>query len=274
MAFIDKYFTEDKTTYAAHGITSYVFNDSLTAQFISECLVPFREAYIKEEKLNEIVSEFGTKRCQEIEERLPKTADVVAGDFGEILTYYLAIQLWHTDATICPMKWRLKDKKDAASPYTDVIVFKADPNGAHPDDTMFSFEAKVRSTAPAGNYDNKKGYKAGKRQCVFVDAVIDAEKDKVSRAAESINYLLTRCKDLGMKAEYAKLFRFAEPYNTVTYKKKFTAVAIVDSAFTDKQFDRLPADLFTTYPDIRVFFVPIKDLKALYEAVYDQLPNT
>lgn len=273
MAFIDTYFKEDKITYAAHGITAYRFDDSLTAQFVSECLVPFREAYIKEEKLVEIVNVFGTTRKQEIQERLPKTADVVAGDFGEILTYYLATQLWHTEATVCPMKWRLKDKKDAASPYTDVIVFKADPDGANADDTMFSFEAKVRSTAPAGFYDNKSGYKAGKRQCVFVDAVLDADKDKVSRAAESINYLLTRCKDLGLKAEYAQIFRFAEPYNTVTFKKLFTAVAIVDSTFTDKQFERLPADLFAMYPNIRVFFVPVKDLKALYETVYAQLPN-
>ena len=274
MSFIDKYFTEDKTTYAAQGITAYVFDDSLAVQFVSECLVPFREAYIKEDKLNEIVHVFGTTRKQEIEERLPNTADVVAGDFGEILTYYLATQLWHTDVTICPMKWRLKYKKDAASPFTDVIVFKADLAGASPSDAMFSFEAKVRSTAPSGYYDNTKGYKVGKKKCVFVDAVMDADKDRVSRAAESINYLLTRCKDLGMREEYGQIFRFAEPYNTVTYQKLFTAVAIIDSAFTDMQFESLPADLFASYPDIRVFFVPIKDLKTLYETVYAKLPNT
>ena len=273
MPFIDKYFIKDTTTYAALGITAYVFDDTKTAQFVSECLVPFREAYIKEEKLVEIVNEFGTSRKQEIEERLPKTADVKAGDFGEILTYYLAREVWHPDVNVCPMKWRLKDKKDAASPYTDVLVFKSDPNGANPNDTMFSFEAKVRATVPSGHYPNKKGYKAGKEQCVFIDAVIDAHKDRVSRAAESINYLLTRCKDLGLKVEYKQVYRYAEPFNTVTYQKLFTAVAIIDSAFTAKQLAKLPNDLFATYPNIRVFFVPITGLQALYENVLAQLPN-
>ena len=273
MPFIDKYFTEDKVTYAAHGIIAYVFDDSLTAQFVNECLVPFREAYIKEEKLNEIIADFGTTRQQEITERLPKKADVVAGDFGEILTYYLATEIWHPDATVCPMKWRMKDKKNAASPYTDVVIFRGDEDNAKPDDAMYSFEAKVRSTVPSGLYQNKSGYKAGKEQCVFIDAVMDADKDRISRAAESIQYLLTRCKDLELKAEYKRLYRYADPYNTVTYQKLFTAVAIIDSEFTSKQFSKIPADLFTVYPDIRVLFVPIKKLKALYESVFAQLPN-
>jgi len=273
MPFIDKYFTEDKVTYAALRITAYVFDDSLTAQFVNECLVPFREAYIKEDKLNKIVEDFGTTRQHEITERLPKKADVLAGDFGEILTYYLSTEIWHPDATVCPMKWRLKDKKDAASPYTDVIIFQGDEGNAQPDDAMYSFEAKVRSTSPSGHYPDKSGYKSGKEQCIFVDAVMDADKDRISRAAESIQYLLTRCKDLGLKAEYKSLYRFAEPYNTVTYQKLFTAVAIIDSDFTSKQFSKIPSDLFTAYPNIRVFFVPIKNLRALYESVFAQLPN-
>lgn len=273
MPFIDKYFTEDNSTYAAYGITAYVFDDKNTAQFIRECIVPFREAYIKEAKLVEIVKVFGTTRKHEIEERIPKTADVKAGDFGEILTYYLAREIWCQDANICPMKWRLKDKKDAASPFTDVLIFRSDVNGANPNDELFSFEAKVRATAPSGNYDNKIGYKAGKAKCAFIDAIIDADKDRVSRAAESINYLLTRCKDLGLTVEYKQIIRFAEPYNNVTYKKQYSAVVIVDSKYTARQLAKLPVDLLVNYPNIRVYFVPIKDLKVLYENVFTQLPN-
>lgn len=273
MPFINKYFTEDNTTYAVYGIKAYKFDGSKTTQFVTECLVPFREAYIKEEKLIEIVNVYGTKRQQEIEERLPKTADVKAGDFGEILTYYLAKEVWHPDVNVCPMKWRFKDKKDAASPYTDVIVFRSDPMGANPNDAMLSFEAKVRATAPSGKYDNHKGYKSEKEKCVFIDAVMDADKDRVSRAAESIQYLLTRCKDLGLKVEYNQIYRYAEPYNTVTYQKLFSAVAIIDSAFTTKQFAKIPKDLFSTFPNVRVFFVPIAGLQALYESVFAQLSN-
>lgn len=273
MAFIDKYFTEDKTTYAAQGIAAYIFDDTKKEQFISECLVPFREAYIEEEKLVEIVEDFETTRKQEIEERLPKKPDVKAGDFGEILTYYLAREVWYPDVNVCPMKWRLKDKKDAASPYTDVLVFKSDPNGANSNDAMFSFEAKVRATVPSGHYSNQKGYKSGKEQCVFIDAVMDADKDRVSRVAESITYLLTRCKDLGLTIEYNQIYRYAEPYNTVTYRKSFTAVAIIDSAYTAKQFAKLPNDLFKAYPNIKVFLVPIAGLQALYESILAQLPN-
>ncbi len=274
MPFIAKYFIEDKTSYASLGIVAYEFDDSQRANFISDCLVPFREAYINEEKLVQIVKDFGTKRRDEIDERLPKKPDVVAGDFGEILTYYFAKEVLRTDATFFPMKWRLKDKKDAASPYTDVIVFKLDPNGASPQDAMYTYEVKLRAGAPYGSYSATKGYLAGKKQCVFIDAVVDAYKDHVSRAGESILYLRTRCKDLGLKDEYEKIKRFTKPFCTVKFVKECSAVAIVDSSFKDKQIDKIPSDLLKTFKKIKnVFFVPIKDLQKLYQAVFAQLPN-
>lgn len=274
MPFIAKYFTKDDTTYAAHGIVAYVFDDSQRSDFINDCLVPFREAYIKEEKLVQIVKDYGTRRRDEINERLPKAPDVVAGDFGEILTYYLVKEVLRTDATFFPMKWRLKDKKDAASPYTDVIVFKLDPNGASPKDAMYTYEVKLRSKAPYGNYSATKGYLSGKKQCVFIDAVCDAYKDHVSRAGESILYLRTRCKDLDLKDEYEKIKRFTKPFCTVKYDKECSAVAIVDSSFKDMQIAKIPADLFKTFKKVKnVFFVPVKDLKNLYQAVFAQLPN-
>lgn len=274
MPFIAKYFKEDKTTYASQGIVAYEFDNSQRANFINECLVPFREAYIKEAKLVQIINDYGTNRRDEIDERLPKEPFVVAGDFGEILAYYLVKEIWQTDATFFPMKWRLKDKKDAASPYTDVIVFKLDPSGASTQDAMYSFEIKLRSKMEYGSYTETTGYKAGKKRSVFVDAILDADKDRVSRAAESILYLRTRCKDLNLTPEYNMIVRFTKPYCSVRFKKHYSAVAIVDSSDKAKHISRIPADLFKTYSKVkRVFFVPVNDLQNLYESVFAQLPN-
>lgn len=116
MPFIAKYFKEDKTTYASQGIVAYEFDNSQRANFINECLVPFREAYIKEAKLVQIINDYGTNRRDEIDERLPKEPFVVAGDFGEILAYYLVKEIWQTDATFFPHEVATERQKRCGKP--------------------------------------------------------------------------------------------------------------------------------------------------------------
>ena len=84
MAEISDYFTHDASLYPKSGLEFYVFDSSKSIAFVQDCLIPFREAYISEEKLSHIVSRFPTTRKDAISRRLPRKGMVMSGDFGEI----------------------------------------------------------------------------------------------------------------------------------------------------------------------------------------------
>ena len=163
MTRLSDYFKLDNTLYPTKGLQFYVFDNSRCSDFITDCLIPFREAYIADEALNQIVVRFGTNKEDEIRERLPAPGDVMSGDFGEILTFYLACQIWSPNVNVFPMKWRFKDKKKAPSNYTDVILFElSDYTQPSSNDALITYEVKTRASKLSNKcYDIHK-----KKNCV------------------------------------------------------------------------------------------------------------
>lgn len=277
---ISDYFTEDKAKYAAHSIVLYVFDEAKTVSFVTECLLPFRRAYLSDEKLDFLESKKQNPRTDIINRRLPDPGCVMSGDFGEILTYYMATELWSPQVNYKPMKWRFKDDSKKSSPKTDVVVFHLVNDVNHPEikDKVITYESKTRATQISGTYKTHKHksaitYKDGKKQCTFVDAVFDADHDRASRAAESIIYLKNKAEDSNDDEFMSVLKRFDKGF-TVPYETEFYAVAIVESSDLDNQIARIPADLMTTFPDIILYCMPIKDLEKVYEDIYSKLGTT
>jgi len=282
-ASIAKYFTLDTSLYPTTGLVFYKFDNSQADNFVNDCLIPFREAYISDEKLKSIIDEYETPREVEILERLPIKADVKSGDFGEILSFYLACAIWAPTVNVMPMKWRFKDKKDAPSHYTDIVLFKlgdpSDPTKMSANDAMITFEVKTKATKlgnqtyPTHKRKSYITYKDGRLECTILEAVFDANKDAVERAAETIPYLKTRCKDLGLKILHDQIDRFSKA-TSVTYKKEHNAVAIVDSAHLADQIGRVPVDLLAQHPLVKtVYCLPIENLKTIYERVFGEMPK-
>lgn len=282
MVAISDYFNIDKNLYPQSGLIFYVFDDSLKDNFVKDCLIPFRQAYISDSKLSQIVNKYKTKREDEIKSQLPDKGDVMSGDFGEILSFYLACQIWSPTANVFPMKWRFKDKKKAPSPYTDIILFELqnplNPNNASANDALYTYEVKTHATKLTNTtYSMHKRksfvtYKDGKLKCTILEAVFDANKDAVERTAETIPYLELRCKDEDYEELYYQIHRFSNAVST-TYRKEHNAVAIVDSDMLDEQMSRMPNDLLVQYPNVKnVYCLPIKELKSLYECVYNEMP--
>ena len=181
MAAISDYFKHDVSLYPKSGLEFYVFDNSKATAFIQDCLIPFREAYISEDKLTHIVSRFPTTRKEAISRRLPRKGMVMSGDFGEILSFYLAIQTWTPAANVLPMKWRFRDSKKDASKYTDIILFSLqDPDNPSTSDSMFTYEVKTCATGLGNSvYKIHKrpsyvNYKDGKLECTILEAVFDA----------------------------------------------------------------------------------------------------
>lgn len=275
MAAISDYFTHDVNLYPKSGLEFYVFDNSKATAFIQDCLIPFREAYISEDKLTHIVSRFPTTRKEAISRRLPRKGMVMSGDFGEILSFYLACQTWSPAANVLPMKWRFKDSKKDASKYTDIILFSLqDPDNPSSSDSMYTYEVKTCATGLGNSvYKIHKrpsyvNYKDGKLECTILEAVFDANKDAVERAAETIPYLLTRCEDEDLYDLHKQIFRFREASKT-TYQKEHYAVAVVDSATLAEQIKRMPSDLLKMHPNVKnVYCVPMDSLQNVYESIY------
>ena len=280
MISFSSYFTINSSLYPQSGLQFYVFDSNKANSFVADCLVPFREAYIANDDVDRISNDFSKTREDVIQRRLPEKGKVMSGDFGEILTFYLASQIWSPTANVLPMKWRFKDKKTAASNYTDIMLFELkDESIPSVDDTLYTYEVKTRATnLPNEVYPTHKKkafvtYKDGKLECTFIEAVVDANKDAVERAAETIPYLLTRCEDLGLTELHAKINRFSNPVNK-TYRKEYNAVAVIDSSTLSEQMNRLPADLLSSHPNVgRVFCVPMDNLKEIYEKIYEEMPK-
>ena len=278
MAEISEYFTHDISMYPKSGLEFYVFDNSKATAFVQDCLIPFREAYIGEDKLTHIVSQFPTTRKEAISRRLPEKGMVMSGDFGEILSFYLACQTWAPAANVLPMKWRFRDSKKDASKYTDIILFSLqDPDNPSPSDSMYTYEVKTcatglgRSVYKIHKRPSYVNYKDGKLECTILEAVFDANKDAVERAAETIPYLLTRCEDEDLYDLHKKIYRFRKAAKT-TYQKEYNAVAVVDSTTLVEQIKRMPSDLLRMHPNVKnVYCVPMDNLQNIYESIYSDI---
>ncbi len=268
MAFSD-FFIKDDTTYAKESVIVYRFNDTkLVEDFVKECLVPFRLAYIRDEQITLIQRIKGEKRKRKdiISDRLPKPGMVMSGDFGEILTFYLATEMWAADTNVRPMKWRLKDKKTDPSKYTDIVLLKLEEvDKACVTDKLYTIEVKTLCSRPSGD------------KCSLIDAVEDAEKDRVSRWYETLEYLRVRCEDMMMDPYYEemgdKIERFLNPI-VVTYGKEHLAMALFEGKWENLQFQHLPKDFMSKHTKITLFCIPINDLQTIYEMVYSKIPQT
>lgn len=261
MIDLKKFFTDDAATYAKQGIVLYRFDVSKSEEFIQDLLVPMREAYIAEEKINHIQEKRKKTRQEIIENRLPIDPEIKSGDFGEILTYYIARQYFASDANVTPMKWRFKDDKKKASPKTDILLFfKPDVDIASPEDTMYSIEVKTQASNPY------------KTSAIF-KAVKDANVDRTSRAVETIDHLLTRIEETDEQDEfYDAIARFGGAYK-VPYTKKFHAVAVVESKFLTNHLENIPDTMYSDYAGIDIYCLPIAALYNMYLKVYEQLPT-
>ena len=240
MANLISYFTKNCILSAREGLEIYDFTGDTTT-FVQDCVLRFREAYISEEKLERIVAESKkTTRKDAIERRLPQKASNKAGDFGEILSYYLWTETFASDANIRPMKIR--------------------EDNACPDDKMYTVESKVWTSTM------KDGHSS------LTDALSDAIKDKTERAAKTIPYLVTQYERDDEYDLADQVRRFGDPVN-YPYIKEHFAIAIVESTQANDHITNFNKVLQAANTNIPVYLLPITDLKNIYNQLYLDIPN-
>lgn len=178
----------------------------------------------------------------------------MAGDFGEILVYFLQGASVLPKTAIGLKKWRLKQDRLKPAPYSDVVhlVLPTWPTPSS-EDTLLCSEVKTKSTD--GDSEPIKS------------AIQDCEKDRTTRLAKTLLWLRDRAITGSAEgASIAQLNRFIDATDLPAAEKKFQAVSVVCESLVEGELADIPAQASS---DFTVVVVAVPDLKNTYTAVFN-----
>ena len=262
MANILSYFTRNDALSAREEMEIYEFTGN-AVDFVNDCVGRFRKSYVSDEKIDRILAGGGTETRKDIiERRLPKKTKNKAGDFGEIMSYYLWTETWATDTNIRPMKLRWKEHPDMPSHLVDVILLKRiDEDNADSNDKMVTIESKVWTSSMKAGHSS------------LTEALEGAVKDETERAAKAIPYLVLQYERDNEYNLAKQVKRFGDPV-AVSFQRSHCAIAIVESAQITDHLTNFDRALKTANAHIPIYYLPFNDLKAVYLNMFDQIPNS
>ena len=177
----------------------------------------------------------------------------MAGDFGEILIYAYQAARALPRATIGPKKWKLKETRTKAAPYSDVVQFIL-PSWPIPSaqDEVLCAEVKLKSTVSPFN--------------PIQAALEGCEKDRTSRLSKTLEWLKDRAisENLG-EVQLAHLNRFINATDHPAAIKRFRAVAVICENLVNAELPNAPQESSTEY---ELVVVAVPNLHAVYNAVF------
>lgn len=262
---ISRFFEIDVDSYADKGVVVYGFKDELLDEFVSEFLLPFRDAYISKEELESgIAEEVWVDKKEGISTQIPTKAHLQSGEFSEILLFYLSHCLRCPNANVAPMKWRWKENQDMPCHLTDIVLIKCDDeNNPQTTDYLYFVESKGKAVAPSKNADS-----------VMNAAILGAENDSVSRAGKTVTYLITKYSKDKEYDKARKVGRFKDSVS-VAYQRYSNAAIVVEKDSLDHHISQITNENLNKarMNNISLFAVPIENMKAVYERMYNEVVN-
>ena len=260
-----KHFEEEIT-----GIVLLTLKDQEWSEFISKLPSEYRECYIPENELLSRIENFSSTKQKELAEILPSVGNIQSGDFGEILSYFITKERHIQHRADGPRKWRWKQEKNVAAPYSDVILFSLKEKGKpSSEDLLISVESKMKATANNSYHP-------------IQNAIDGSQKDYVSRIATSLSWLRKKYKEESFKVtaqvEQLKeivgmIERFIDSVNIGEYSKQLKAVAFVDKSFCANEISKSISIPPLNGTNIEIMVISVKDLKKAYESVFTEIPN-
>jgi hypothetical protein len=217
---------------------------------------PLRRCYATEETIIAKAAENALTPQEFIRQALiPDSGSVMSGDFGEILAFFLQLSMELPREFKGPRQWRWKeDRKKALLGSDIVLLFMPDWVKASPDDEVVCAEVKAKATV-------SKTYRPLQR------AHEGVARDKKSRLADTLIWLRARSiKDGPDGISSQQIDRFIKSPKHGPYKKKFRAVAVIDSLF---KVDELDAGWTAPAVPPEVIVVTIPALKDCYTKAFD-----
>lgn len=250
------------------GITIFNLKDDERDALLAKLPIEFKRNYITDIDLDNRIRIFSSTKEKELSELLPTKGSIKSGDFGEMLSYFFFSDKYRSQGLKGPRKWRWKEDKNVAAPYSDVILFAVNNISAPSiNDLLVSVESKMKSTS-------NKDYHP------IQNAIDGAQKDYITRMANSLNWLRKKYKEASLnkdadEAAFISLVniieRFIKSETIGEYTKKVKAVAIVDKTFLNDEISKGISLPTTSGINLEIFVISIKDLKDAYEKTYDEI---
>jgi hypothetical protein len=223
----------------------------------------FRRCYVTDDLLQQRTQELrqelgGTPielQKQIIHSKLPDAGPIMSGDFGEILVYFYHAVTSHPQVAFGPKKWRLKETRTKAAPYSDVLHFilPSWPTSTA-DDLIFCSEVKSKAT------DSEKWSPIDR-------AIEGCSTDRISRLAKTLVWLRDRAigENLG-SVRIEHLNRFINANDHPAAIKRFYAVAVICSSLLEAELDKAPV---VASADYTLVVIAVPNLHATYTAVFE-----
>lgn len=225
---------------------------STSAAWPTGLAAAFRRAYISDNKISAMAAARGRPPRAILASVLPPAGAVMAGDFGEILVYLFQGSSHSPNNLHGQKKWRLKETRTHAAPYSDVVHFHL-PEWPTPStsDLLLCSEVKMKSTPSNGD--------------PIADARRDSKKDRVSRLAKTLVWLQERAMT-ETEINVDQVERFLNATEEPAYAKKYQAVAVIDEDYLDTELAKIVQPLDQ---DCDLVVITVPTLHATYTAVYE-----
>lgn len=249
MIGIIKHFEIEETIYQIYSLKEDDLGD-----FLNKLPEEFRLCYITDEELNDLSKKNGESKDDILRKYiLPDVGNIMSGDFGEMLSYFMVIDKYNKEGLIIegPRKWRWKPARNKPAPYSDAVLFHFhNKNKSSIKDKMISIESKMKATES----DRHR----------IQDAIDGAQEDRNSKAVKTLDWLYEKYGRCGRKKEQQELQRFRKPSEFGSYEKICKAIAIIDNELLS---DELKKEVVLD-DDIKVLVITSKNLKDIYQSTY------
>ena len=187
----------------------------------------YRKCYITDEVLKTRIDSIGESAENILSKYVPDPGKTMSGEFAEILSYQLIIDMYKELDLYGPKKWLWKVDRNEPMKKTDVILFGVKDQGKpSPEDVVVS--AEIKSKATTGNFHP------------IQDAINGSQDDYVKRLAITLSWLEEQYIKLNDKHSLDSTRRFINSINkdSTPYKKYFKAITVIDSDMVNEEMGR------------------------------------
>ncbi|MEF7660152.1 Hachiman antiphage defense system protein HamA [Bacillus thuringiensis] len=186
----------------------------------------YRKCYITDFDLEERIENFGPAE-KILTKFLPDPGKTMSGEFGEILSYQMIIEMYKDFNLFGPKKWLWKVDRNEPMKKTDVILFGVKDEGkASIDDIIVASEIKSKATVGAFH--------------PLQDAIDGSRDDYVKRMAITLSWLEEQYTRLNDVQALKSIKRFVDAINPNygPYKKHYKAITVIDSNMVFEELGR------------------------------------
>ena len=239
-------------------VRAHILNNNKNSQLENFMVHAIPNCYISEHDLAVRINETGLSSSEILQNKLPDTGSVMAGDFGEVLTlFYLGSE--RTETVNKLRKWRFKQDRTKAAPHSDVVIlYRENVDQATKNDFVICAEAKLKSTASTFSPIERsiEGYNS----------------DKTGRLARTLVWLKEKAIDHENTSYINFIKRFTDDHLNKEFNKSYRAMAIIDRNFLDDELVK-SLKLPTQGDEFEIIVLGINDLKDLYEQSFSRAIN-